>query len=327
MAMELSLFTLNASHDFGIKVAEELGITPGLHEEREFVDGEHKSRPLENVRGRDVYVIQSLYSDDDCSVNDKLVRLLWFIGSLRDAAAGRITAVLPYLCYARKDRKTKPRDPVSTRYMAAVLEAVGIDCVITLDVHNLVAYQNAFRINSEHLDARKLFASHFSRQRGDEDIVVVSPDVGGVKRAELFRQTLEKTLGTPVGSGFMEKHRSAGTVAGERLVAEVEGRSVIIVDDLISSGGTLSRTVRACKNAGASRISAAVSHGVFVAGADEQLADPALEELVVTDTIPPFRVKSGVLKNKLVVLGATSLFAKAIRNIHEGGSVVELLEV
>src|SRR6516165_2451333 len=125
----LAVFALNSSHDFGEKVCARLGIPQSSHEEREFEDGEHKIRSLVNVRGKDVFVIQSLYGDPAQSVNDKLCRLLFFLGALRDASAGRITAVIPYLCYARKDRKSKSRDPVTTRYVAAIFEAVGVDGV------------------------------------------------------------------------------------------------------------------------------------------------------------------------------------------------------
>src|SRR5262245_22513629 len=139
----ISLFALNSTRDFAEKVSVHLGIPLSAHEEREFEDGEHKARPLANVRGRDVFVIESLYSDSTQSVNDKLCRFLFFLGALRDASAGRVTAVIPYLCYARKDRKSKPRDPVTTRYVAALFEAVGVDRSINLDVHNLSAYTNA----------------------------------------------------------------------------------------------------------------------------------------------------------------------------------------
>src|SRR6516165_8314689 len=140
----LAVFALNSSHDFGEKVCARLGIPQSSHEEREFEDGEHKTRPLVNVRGRDVFVIQSLYGDPKQSVNDKLCRFLFFAGALRDASADRVTAVIPYLCYARKDRRSKPRDPVTTRYVAALFEAVGADAAVTMDVHNLAAYQNAW---------------------------------------------------------------------------------------------------------------------------------------------------------------------------------------
>lgn len=322
---ELSLFALNASREFGQRVAATLGMSLAAHEEREFEDGEHKARPLESVRGRDVYVVHSLYGDASQSVNDKLVRLLFFLGALRDASAGRITAVLPYLCYARKDRRTKTRDPVSTRYLATLLETVGTERVVTLDVHNLAAYENAFRIRAEHLEARKLFVEHFSALLGGEEAAVVSPDVGGVKRAEAFREALERRVKRPVARAFMEKQRSAGVVSGERLVGEVAGRVVIIIDDLISSGTTLARAAAACS--GARKIYAAASHGLFAQKAGEVLGASAIERLVVTDTVPPFRLAASAARDRLTVLGTAPLFAEAIRRMHFGGSLVELLEV
>jgi ribose-phosphate pyrophosphokinase len=321
--MDLSLFALNASRDFGQRVADALGAPLAPHEEREFEDGEHKARPLESVRGRDVYVVHSLYGDPRQSVNDKLVRLLLFTGALRDASAGRITAVIPYLCYARKDRRSKPRDPVSTRYVAGLLESVGTDCVVTLDVHNLAAYENAFRIPTVHLEARKLFAEFFRSLAEDEPVAVVSPDVGGVKRAEAFRETLEHHLGRAASRAFMEKSRSEGVVSGEAFVGDVAGRTAIVIDDLISSGTTLARAVTACRAHGARRILAAASHGLFTAKAAGLLAEPALEQLVVTDTVPPFRLEAPA-RAKLRVISVAPLFAEAIRRLHAGGSIVEL---
>ena len=322
--MELSLFALNASRDFGQRVAGELGAPLARHEEREFEDGEHKARPLESVRGRDVYVVHSLYGDVRQSVNDKLVRLLFFLGALRDASAERITAVIPYLCYARKDRRSKPRDPVSSRYVATLLEAVGAERVVTLDVHNLAAYENAFRIRAEHLEAKKLFVEDFVPRIGSEQVVVVSPDVGGVKRAEAFREALERRLGRAAGRAFMEKSRSEGVVSGETLVGDVSGRTAIIIDDLISSGTTLGRAVAACRARGARRVLAAASNGLFTARAAELLSNPALEQLVVTDTVPSLRLDAAA-RDKLRIVSVAPLFAEAIRRIHAGGSLVELI--
>ena len=324
--MELSLFALNASRDFGQRVAGALGTALAPHEEREFEDGEHKARPLESVRGRDVFVVASLYSEERQSVNDKLVRLLFFVGALRDASAGRITAVIPYLCYARKDRRTKSRDPVSTRYVAGLLETVGADRVLTLDVHNLAAYENAFRIRADHLQANRLFVEEFVPRIGREPVVVVSPDVGGVKRAEAFRQSLSRRLGREAGGAFLEKYRSAGVVSGEAVVGDIEGKVAIILDDLISTGGTIARAVAACRSRGAGAVYAVATHGIFVGEAARMVADPGLERLVVTDTIPPFRLDPALVRAKVTVLDTAPLFAEAIRRIHTGGSVVELVE-
>jgi len=319
------LFALDASGDFGARVALALGVALAHHEERGFEDGEHKSRPLENVRGRDVFVLHSLHGDRELSVNDKLVRLLFFIGALKDASAACVTAVTPYLCYARKDRKTKPRDPVTTRYVARMLEAAGADRVLAMDVHNLAAYQNAFRIPTDHLEAKRLFVDHFAGAAPAAGIAVVSPDAGGVKRADAFRESLERRLRRPVASAFLEKRRSEGVVSGDAVVGTVADRIAIVVDDLMASGTTIVRAARACRERGALGVYGAVTHGVFGRGADEALADPALDLLVLTDTIPPFRLASPAAREKLVVLEAAPLFAEAIRRIHGGGSLVELL--
>lgn len=209
----IAVFALNTSRGFGEQVSALLRTPLSAHEEREFEDGEHKARPLVSVRGKDVFVIESLYGDSQQSVNDKLCRFLFFLGALRDASAGRVTAVIPYLCYARKDKKSKSRDPVTTRYIAALFEAVGVDGAMTLDVHNLAAYQNAWRIPADHLEAKKLFVDYFLPLVAQHDIIVVSPDVGGVKRAEDFRVAFSSALGRPVHSAFLEKYRSAGVVS------------------------------------------------------------------------------------------------------------------
>lgn len=319
------IFALNESRHFGQQVADALGLSLSEHNERSFEDGEHKARPLVSVRGRDVFVVQSLYGDDEQSVNDKFCRLLFFLGALDDAAAGRITALVPYLCYARKDRKTQPRDPVTTRYVARLFEAVGVDRVITMDVHTLSAFQNAFRCATDHLQARNLFVNHFAAQLDDPAITVVSPDVGGIKRADHFRSGLSRVLGTEVPSAVVEKKRAEGTVSGGRLVGDVQDRTVIIIDDLISTGGTMARAVEACQQAGAARIVAAATHGLFVGDAPETLNHDALDQLVIANTVPPFRLEGAATEDKLVVLNAAGLFAEAVRCVHTGGSIEELL--
>jgi ribose-phosphate pyrophosphokinase len=323
---ELSLFALDATRDFGEKVARRLGIALSPHEERGFEDGEHKARPLANVRGRDVFVVQSLYGDGAQSVNDKLCRLLFFIGALKDASAACVTAVVPYLGYARKDQKSKDRDPVTTRYVAGMFESVGTDRVVTMDVHNLAAYQNAFRCRTDHLQASGLFVRHFLPLLQEREVAVVSPDAGGIKRAERFRQRLAHALGRPVAAAFAEKHRSEGVVSGELIVGDVKDRCAIIVDDLIGSGTTIARAVRACRSLGATDIYAAATHGLFVGDAAQVLADDALAGIVVTDSVPPFRLGDTAARAKLAVLPSAGLFGDAILRIHNGGSLTQLLE-
>jgi ribose-phosphate pyrophosphokinase len=321
------LFALNATRELGLRVAGGLGIELSAHEERDFEDGEHKARPLVSVRRRSCYVVQSLHGGPEESANDKLCRLLFFLGALRDASAASVTAVVPYLCYARKDRKTKPRDPVTTRYVAALFEAVGVDRVVTLDVHNLAAFQNSFRCRTDHLLALPLFVEHFTPIARDQPVVVVSPDIGGAKRARGFGEALERAVEREVATAFVEKHRSGGVVTGGAFAGEVKDRVAIIIDDLISSGGTILRAARACRDLGARKVYTAATHGLFVDNAGEVIADDALEQVVVTDSVPPFRLDPAVMRNKLVVLDSAPLFAEAIRRIDEGGSITKLVEV
>jgi ribose-phosphate pyrophosphokinase len=321
---DLKLFALNATAGLGAAVAQALGHPLAAHEEREFEDGEHKARPLESVEGADVYVVQSLHGGPAQSPSDKLCRLLFFIGALKDAGAERVTAVAPYLCYARKDRRTKPSDPVTARYVAQMLEAVGTDVVVTLEVHNPAAYENAFRRRAVALTSTPLFAA-WVESLPPEPLCVVSPDAGGVKRAEQLRETLEATLGRPVGKAFADKHRSAGVVTGDLFVGEAQGMTALVVDDLISTGGTLLRAARAAQRAGARRVIALVTHGLFMKGSAELLADPAIEQLVVTDTVPPFRLGAGPLPSKLVVLPCAPLLAETIRRLHERRSLTSLM--
>lgn len=314
----LCLFALHSSRAFGERLALHLGVPLGAHEERNFEDGEHKSRPLEDVAGRDVFVIHSLYGDPNESGNDKLCRLLFFIGALKDAGAGRVTAVVPYLAYARKDRQTKERDPVTTRYVACLFEAVGTDAVMTLDVHNLAAYQNAFRCRTVHLEASSLFTKFLLPQLAGVEAVVVSPDAGGIKRAEAFRQGLADALGRPVGMAVAEKYRSAGVVSGNMLVGDVRGRTAIIVDDLISTGTTLARAAAACRDGGAAGVMALASHGLFTDKAGEVLGGQLLQQLVVSDSVAPGRGGADALQPKLAVVSSAALFGDAIMQLHNG---------
>lgn len=319
------VFAIGASADFGQAVCHHLGVDLAPLEERDFEDGEHKIRPLTGVRNRDVYVIHSLAGDDEQSANDKLCRLLFLIGALKDAAAGRVTAITPYLCYGRKDRQTKTRDPLTSRYVAQLFEAVGTDRIMTMDAHNPAAYQNAYRRDSEHLDANLAMIDFFRPVIGERPLAVVSPDPGGVKRANIFREDIERALGRSIAFGFMEKHRSMGKVSGENFAGDVAGCDIIVIDDMISTGGTMARVASASRDNGAERIYLVATHGLFGPEAADKLAAAPVERIVVTNTVrrPPQR--TAAFRDRLAIVDVTAIFAGAIRRCHDGGSINELL--
>lgn len=326
-AVPLRLFALAASKELGEAVANAASLPLAAHEERDFEDGEHKARPLDTVSGADVYVLQSLHGGRDQSANDKLCRLLFFIGALKDAGAARVTAITPYLCYARKDRRTQPNDPVTTRYLARMIESVGTDRVVTLEVHNPAAFENSFRCRTVALTATPLFVDYVRNNLAGDKLAVISPDAGGMKRAELLRETLEQTLGGPVGKGLAEKHRSGGIVSGDLFAGDVAGTTALIVDDLISTGGTLLRTARAARTAGARRVICLVAHGLFMSGSKDVLADSAIDRIVISDSVPPFRLDGDAAKNKLTILPAATLLAETIRRLHEERDLSDLMIV
>ncbi|SNS55021.1 ribose-phosphate pyrophosphokinase [Noviherbaspirillum humi] len=306
------LFALHGSSEFGQRIGRHLGLEPAAHEEREFEDGEHKTRPVDEVQGRQVFVVHALHADRSQSGNDKLCRLLFFIGALKDAGAARVTAVVPYLAYARKDRRTRPQDGVATRYVAQLFEAVGTDAIVTIDVHNSAAFDNAFRIPAQNLEAAPLFVAELLPVVGQADVVVVSPDAGGMKRAERLRELLAQRLDRPVGIAFAEKHRSEQGLSGDLLVGDVGSRLAILFDDLISTGATLVRAARACRAAGARSVIACATHGAFAEEANTVLADAALDRIIVTDTVPPWRLESEAVGAKLSSVSCAGLFATLI---------------
>ena len=202
---------------------------------------------------------------------------------------------------------------------------MGTDRILTVDVHNLQAYQNAFRCRDEHLEAKNVFADYFLDELGEKNLAVMSPDAGGVKRADAFREVLEERLETEVPLIFMEKKRSMGEVSGSAVVGEVEQKSVIIFDDMIASGGTMMRAAKACRERGAAKVYAAATHAAFISDANEALAEEALDQVVVSNTITQTPLEAEAVVEKLKVLDVAPLFAEAIKRINEGGSIVELL--
>jgi ribose-phosphate pyrophosphokinase len=310
----MRIFALGASREFGKRVAAALGRALDPLEEREFEDGEHKARALVDVQGHDAYVIQSLHGGPELSASDKLIRQLFFIAALHEHGAARVTALVPYLAFARKERQTKPWDPVHSKYVAQLFEAVGTDRLVTLEVHNVAAFQNAFRVPTLHLECADVLGDAVAQFTGAGPAVIASPDPGGVKRAQLFRESLERRLGRELGFAFLEKRRSEGKVSGSLLAGDVRDATVVLIDDLISTGGTMVRAADVCLQQGATRVVACAAHGLFNAGAEAMFASPAIARTIVTDSVPPFRLAAAA-RAKLQVVSAAPLFAEAIKRM------------
>jgi ribose-phosphate pyrophosphokinase len=341
---------MEGSRTFAQHVARFLDVPVSRHVEHYFEDKEPYVRSDVNVRGCDVYVISSMYTDREQSVGEKFNKLLFFLGSLVDASAERITVVVPYMAFARQDRKTESRAPISIKYFAQCIEAVGANRVLTMDVHNLSAFQNAFRIPTDTLESKNLIADYVCGVdsgwttdgvplrvdhhvpdpliNDSSDLVVLAPDSGGMGRAKRFRNALERRLQTPnrIDVVHLDKERLSGTeVAGSKIVGDVEGKRVIILDDVISSGGTIGVAAKAVEKHNGTVWAACATHGLFVGRAAENLR--GIERVIITDTIEPFRLDMDSFRDRLHVIPTSMMFAQAIRRTHEGGgSISDLLK-
>ncbi|MBA3909604.1 MAG: ribose-phosphate pyrophosphokinase [Rhodobacter sp.] len=319
----MQIFDLTPDPALGPDVARHAGHPLTPLELRSFGGGQHKLRPLVSVRGEDVFVLSALNAGDGLSVNDLLVRLLFFIATCRDHGAERVTAVVPWLPYARKDRMTKARDPISSRYVAQLFDAVRTDVVITIDVHNQAAFQNGFRCQTVHLDTCRLFSNEIAARAGEAPVTVMSPDGGGLKRAELLRQSVELVRNKPAGFAFMEKHRSGGVVSGHLFAGTVEDHEVWIVDDMIESGETMLRAARACRERGARSVHLMATH--MFCGAEDigRLKDPAIDTVTVTDTtgrtadLPDLRIHR---------LSVAPMIGQCLARMHQGQAVSPVLD-
>ncbi len=316
------IFSLDPQCTIAPALASALDEPLARHEDRAFEDGEHKWRPLVDPRGEDAFVLASLHGGPHDSPHDQLCRLLMFVATLRDHGAAHVGVVVPYLAYARKDRRTKPFDPLALRYVAQLLEAMRPDSVVALEPHDVAAFENAFRCPTQALQAHPAFdhvVDDLVARPGSLPLAVASPDPGGVKRAQLWRESLESRLARPVGFAMLDKRRSAGTVSSQRLVAgEVDGATVLLLDDLIASGETMQRAAAALRAAGAREVIAFAAHGLFVGAAAQALADPAIDRIVVTDSVPPFRLPAGsAARGRLQIVSAAPLLARAIRQCRE----------
>jgi ribose-phosphate pyrophosphokinase len=311
MSRELRVFTGSAHPALGEAIARFLGVPLGRAHLARFSDGEIWFQIQDNVRGADVFVVQPTGPP----VNENLMELLVMIDAFKRSSATRITAVLPYYGYARQDRKDKPRVPISAKLVADLLSTAGTSRVLTMDLH-ASQIQGFFDGPVDHLFAAPVIMDHVAKQKLPK-LTVVSPDAGGVERARAYAKRLEATL------AIVDKRRESPNVAEvHNVVGDVEGRTALIVDDMIDTGGTLAKVAFALKEAGAREILASSSHAVLSGEAVRKIEESPLSQLIVTDSIPLAEEKRRC--PKIVVLSIAELMAKAIRNIHEEASVTSL---
>jgi len=303
----LKLFTCNANRALAEEIASWLDLPLGDCEVMRFRDGEVQIRINESVRGADVFVIQPTCAP----VNEHLMELLVTIDALRRASADRITAVIPYYGYARQDRKARPRDPITAKLVANLLTVAGVDRVVTMDLH-AGQIQGFFDIPVDHLLAMPIIADYFSNL-GEEDMVVVSPDLGGVTRA----RNLADRLGVPIA--IVDKYRPEPNVSQVmHIIGKVANKRVILIDDIIDTAGTITQAAQALLDKGALEVYACCTHGVLSPPALERLAASPIKEVVITNTIPLGADKRIPLIKQLSV---APLFGQAISNIHRDLSV------
>ena len=308
---ELKIFAGSAGQSLGKAICSHLGIELAKSETHIFSEGNVFVRVLENVRGRDVYVVQGT----EYPVNDNFMELLFWIDALKRASAMQVTAVIPFFSYAKGDKKDEPRVSIRARVCADAIEAAGADRVLTMDLHS-PQIQGFFKIPVDHLYAMPVLTAYFARKKV-EDLVVASPDVGFGKQA--YRYAALLNCGVVIGNKMRAGHDERAEVLS--VIGEVEGKNVLLVDDFTISGGTLIEMAVACKARGARDIYACVSHGVFSRGSAAKLAASPIKELMLTDTIG---YRSEPLAPCCQIVSVAPLFADAIQSIHRRESVSRL---
>jgi ribose-phosphate pyrophosphokinase len=311
MNRELKIFTGTAHGALGQAIARCLGLPLGRAHLARFSDGEIWFQIQDNVRGADVFVVQPTGPP----VNENLMELLVMLDAFKRSSASRITAVIPYYGYARQDRKDKPRVPITAKLVADLLSAAGTDRILTMDLH-AAQIQGFFDAPVDHLFAAPVIMDYVSRLELP-NLTVVSPDAGGVERARAYAKRLEAAL------AIVDKRREAPNVAEvHHVIGDVEGRTALIVDDIVDTAGTLAQVADAIKKAGAREVLASSSHAVLSGRALEKIEASPLSKLIVTDSIPLSEEKRR--SGKIIVLSIAELMGKAIRNIHEEASVTSL---
>jgi len=312
----LMVFAGRSSQVLGEQITERLGIELGDVELTTFANGEIYVRFEESIRGADVFLVQSTFAP----VNDSLMELLFMVNAAKLASAHRITAVMPWYGYSRQDKKSAPREPISAKLVADLLEAAGVDRVLTMDLH-AGQIQGFFQVPVDHMTAVPMLADHFlERHYGadltSEKLVVVSPDTGRTKLANHFREKLGADLA--VLAKQRPDHNEAQILM---LIGEVEGKAAILIDDMIDTAGTLCAAANVLRENGATRVLAAATHGIFSGPAFDRLIASEIEEIVITDTVPlPAHAPEGLVH----VLSVDRILADCIHNVFVDESVSEI---
>ncbi len=307
---ELGLFSGRANLELANKIAKHIGVPLGKMELNSFSDKEMYVRINENVRGKDVFLIQPTSPP----ANENLMELLIMIDAFQRASARRITAVISYYGYGRQDRKDEPRVPITAKLVANLVTTAGADRVLAIDFH-AAQIQGFFDIKVDHLFAAPVFVDYFI-SKNLKNLVILSPDMGGIRRARAYANRLDASL------AVIDKRRTGANKAEVlKVVGKVKGKQILIVDDMIDTGGTLIAAVRALIKKGVQEIYVSATHPILSGSAYEMIESSSLKELVITDTIP---LKQGKAKTKIRVLSVAPLLGEAIRRIHENKSVSSL---
>ena len=314
---EIKVFAGNSNPELAEHICSELYRTLGKAEVAQFADGECSVSVFEPVRGKDVFIVQSTCNH----VNDNLMELLIMIDAMRRASAGRITAVIPYFGYARQDRKAKSRDPISAKLVANLITTAGADRVLTMDLH-AAQIQGFFDIPVDNLLGSHLFVKHFVNMfgKGNEDVMVVSPDVGSTARVRAFSMKLG------VNMAIVDKRREkANQSEVMNIIGNVEGKTCILLDDIVDTAGSLCGAAKAISEiGGAKKVYACATHGVLSGPAIERIENSCIEELLLLDTIPYPTDKPACSKIKYI--STAPVFAEAIRRIYEEVSISNLFD-
>ena len=314
---EIKVFAGNSNPELAEHICSELYRTLGKADVAQFADGECSVSVFEPVRGKDVFIVQSTCNH----VNDNLMELLIMIDAMRRASAGRITAVIPYFGYARQDRKAKSRDPISAKLVANLITTAGADRVLTMDLH-AAQIQGFFDIPVDNLLGSHLFVKHFVNMfgKGNEDIMVVSPDVGSTARVRAFSMKLG------VNMAIVDKRREkANQSEVMNIIGNVEGKTCILLDDIVDTAGSLCGAAKAISEiGGAKKVYACATHGVLSGSAIERIENSCIEELLLLDTIPYPSDKPACSKIKYI--STAPVFAEAIRRIYEEVSISNLFD-